>query len=325
MASLSTILQTKGQDISFTETNIEKGEIYYFNPGTVTSSAGETMSWTAPADGTASIEIWGASGSGGKMCCCGAGVPGNPGAYSKKSVRFLAGDTITATIGRSCPQTDVVSCRGRSEPTCLCWVSAALSSDGTMCADGGIGGMAYCGGSGNSHYCCFVINSYCTTQIGSTGCGLVCNRKTDADIALSSGGDLNCPGGFSCVHYRHCNSCCTCSQYHHVKTSPGVFAIDGAVITFSGEAQGDTQQGHGGSYFLPFMSALNAASRSPSYGQHPTFCWAGARICSCYERHGCFPYLPHGVPGVSGTPCSSIRDPGMKGGHGAVRIRFIGS
>jgi len=322
MASLASILAAKGSSISFAETNVDKGQIFYFNPGTVdTVATGTSIAWSAPSNGTAVIEIWGASGSGGKMCCCGGGVPGNPGAYSRKQISVAQGEGITATVGRSSGDTSTLSHRGRSEPTCLCYVTASVN--GTMCADGGLGGCTFCGGSGNSHYCCFASNSFCTTQQGGSGCGLVCNYKTSADIALSSGGDVNCSGGFSCIEYNHCNSCCNCTHTKHVKTSPGVFSANGAVITFVSETTGDSHQGPGG-YTNPFFSALNATSRHPTYGQQPMFCWSGARICSCYERHGCFPYLPHGIPGPSGEPCSSVRDPGLRGGHGAVRIKFIG-
>jgi hypothetical protein len=35
--------------------------------------------------------------------------------------------------------------------------------------------------------------------------------------------------------------------------------------------------------------------------------------------------LPAGVPAPGSTPCSSVRDHGLRGGHGAVKIRFISS
>ena len=325
MASLSSILQAKSANITFTETNIEKGEVYYFNPSVTSSTEAidyrKEMSWSAPRAGTVIVEIWGASGSGAKECCCGAGIPGNPGAYSRKQISVAENDTITGTVGISCMQTDVVGYRGRSGPTCICYITTG--SNGTMCADGGIGGCAFNGSSGNSHYCCFVSNSFCNTQYGSAGCGLICNYKDENSIALSTGGDVNCSGGVSCTTFYHCNSCCHCSQQHHVKTSPGVFAQDGGLITYQTDLDTVSSNISGASYH-PFISALNALSRSPSMGQPAAFCWTGAKSCACYESHGCIPYLPHGIPGPSGTPCNNVRDPGMRGGHGAVRIKFIG-
>jgi hypothetical protein len=321
MASLSNILRDKSRNIEFQEENIEKGEIFYFNPGTVTSSGGNTLNWVAPGNGVAIVEIWGASGAGGLICCCGTGVPGNPGAYSRKQIAVAQGNTITGTIGRSCGQVNIVCYRGKSEPTCICYITSTLN--GTMCADGGIGGRAYPGTSGNSHYCCFVANEFCNTLL-NTGCGIVCNRTSDTDIALATGGDINCSGGFSCTTFYHCNSCCQCSTYQHVKTSPGVFANNGGTITFTYDAESDYAS-RAGSNYHPFIAALNALSRQPSVGQPASWCWSGARACSCYENHGCFPYLPHGIPGVSAHPSDNVRDPGLRGGHGAVRIKFIGS
>jgi hypothetical protein len=322
MASLSTILQNKSRDITFQETNIERGEIYYFNPGTVASSIGPTMCWIAPSNGVVIVEIWGASGSGGRMCCCGSGIPGNPGAYAKKQISVLTGNTITGTMGRSCGNA-TLCCRGRSENTCICYVTSTVN--GAVCAQGGIGGTAYCGGNGNAHYCCFIANSFCGNQTGfSAGCGTICNYRTSADIAVATGGDINCSGGFSCTSFYHCNSCCNCSQYQHVKTSPGVFSNNGGVITFTYDASSEYANPAGSNYH-PFISALNAMSRQPSMGQPASWCWSGSRACSCYESHGCMPYLPHGVPGVSAMPCDSVRDDGLRGGHGAVRIKFIGS
>tara|TARA_B110000285_G_scaffold203005_1_gene238765 strand:- start:6325 stop:7302 length:978 start_codon:yes stop_codon:yes gene_type:complete len=325
MATLSSILKAKSQNITFTEVNIEKGEVYYFNPGVYASTEAvdyrKEVAWSAPRNGTVIVEIWGASGSGAKECCCGGGVPGNPGAYSRRTLSVNTNDTIAGTMGMSCGNTDVQFYRGRSTPTCICYVTS--STDGTMCADGGIGGCSFNGSSGNSHYCCFVANSFCNTQYGSTGCGLVCNRKVDADIALATGGDINCSGGFSCTTYYHCNSCCSCSIDHHVKTSPGVFANDGGTITYKTEADRGYSQVSGASYH-PFVSALNSLSRQPGMGQPVSFCWSGGEACGCYDISGCKAYLPHGIPGPSGTPCDNVRDHGLRGGHGAVRIKFIG-
>lgn len=280
------------------------------------------MSWSAPSNGIAIVEIWGASGSGGRMCCCGAGIPGNPGAYSRKQLVVSQGNTITGNMGISCGQTQL-QCRGRSTPTCICFITSSLN--GNMCADGGIGGIAFCGGGGNPHFCCFTSNSFCFDQTGfGAGCGLICNYRNSSDIAISSGGDVNCPGGFSCTSFYHCNSCCNCSMYQHVKTSPGIFAENGGVITFTYDSGSDYSNPAGSNYH-PFISALNALSRQPSMGQPASWCWTGARACSCYESHGCFPYLPHGIPGVSAMACDNVRDDGIRGGHGAIRIKFIGS
>jgi hypothetical protein len=73
------------------------------------------------------------------------------------------------------------------------------------------------------------------------------------------------------------------------------------------------------------MSAISSLSPSPTGGQPWASTWAGAILCGCYDSAGCFGVLPVGVPGLSGFPCTSVRDNGLRGGPGAVRIQFIGS
>ena len=78
MASLTTLLQTKYDFAVGNETNLEKGRIYQYYPGTSRGTNFRChVCFVAPSDGTAEIEIWGAGGSGAEMCCCGGGIPGN--------------------------------------------------------------------------------------------------------------------------------------------------------------------------------------------------------------------------------------------------------
>jgi hypothetical protein len=37
---------------------------------------------------------------------------------------------------------------------------------------------------------------------------------------------------------------------------------------------------------------------------------------------GCHPFLPYGVPGGAAFPCGHVRDHGMRGGMGMVRIKY---
>jgi len=48
-------------------------------------------------------------------------------------------------------------------------------------------------------------------------------------------------------------------------------------------------------------------------------------MCGCYEMNGCLPTVPYGYPGGPGQFVGDVRDGGTRGGHGAVRIKFIGS
>jgi hypothetical protein len=87
MASLKSLLGTKSDAfVSVEESNLEKGRIYVYTPGTNYSR----HIWCGfcfhpEVSGTAVVEIWGAGGSGAEMCCCGFGLPGNAGAYVKKN------------------------------------------------------------------------------------------------------------------------------------------------------------------------------------------------------------------------------------------------
>ena len=103
MASLTTLLQTKYDFSVGNETNLEKGRIYQYYPVTSRGTNFRChVCFIAPSAGTAEIEVWGAGGSGAKMCCCGGGIPGNPGAYSKKTITMIEGCYICAIIGQSC-------------------------------------------------------------------------------------------------------------------------------------------------------------------------------------------------------------------------------
>ena len=79
MATLKSLIRSKDQALYGDEENLERGEIYSYTPGTDYNNFCQGVCWVAPANGTAVIEIWGAGGSGAKMCCCGFGLPGNPG------------------------------------------------------------------------------------------------------------------------------------------------------------------------------------------------------------------------------------------------------
>jgi hypothetical protein len=319
MASLSTILLNKGTSIGVPlppETNLELGDTFVFAPNHYVSG-NKLFTWTAPASGTAVIEIWGASGSGGRMCCCGGGIPGNPGAYSKKTITVSNGSTVTGNIGQSCAN-PTLCYRGRSENTCICYVAA---TSGTVCAQGGHGGHALCQ-SGTSMYCCFIAQGFCFTNCGSSGCGWICNYggPNSAVGAIATGGDINRPGGFSCTCFAQCSPN-FCNYYFHTAVSPGFHSKCGSVISFSPT----NDSTHRGVDYNSFMSAISALSSSPSGGQPWSSCWSGNLPCGCYDSVSCWGALPVGIPGLSGFPCSSVRDSGLRGGPGAVRIQFIGS
>jgi hypothetical protein len=73
------------------------------------------------------------------------------------------------------------------------------------------------------------------------------------------------------------------------------------------------------------LSGINFASKNPSMGGHHSACWAGKLSCGCYEDHQCNYWIPIGVGSPAAFPCGGVRDHAMRGGQGAVRIKFIGS
>lgn len=317
MASLSSILQTKASSLTLVESNIEQGEIFVYHPGSQSNDRG-SFTWAAPASGTAVVEIWGASGSGAGICCCGAGIPGNPGAYARKTFTVTNTSCITGTIGQSCGNAGTECYRGRSEGTCICWIGSV--ENGCMCAGGGDGGTS-CRASGGSIYCCFVSAGFSSTAL-NTGCGIICNDLNGAAEAI--GGDESINGGFSCTTFWHCNSCCYCSHYYHNRTSPKIFSDEGALITYQGEGDNPETIGPMFSPWFSLISALNATSRYPQIGRPFMSCW-GARMCGCRVMTGCLALLPYGIPGSPPHVCGDQRDFASRGGHGLVKIKFIGA
>jgi hypothetical protein len=321
MANLSSIITTKALSTGGVEENLEQGILYSFTPS-VQNTTNQIFCWIAPGNGTAIIEIWGASGSASSIGCCGGGLPGNPGGYSRKTLTVTSGTSfVCGTIGMSCGNASQICNRGRSECTAICFSGNVA---GPMVAQGGRAGPSLClTTTGTSIYCCMIAAGLPATQAATVGCGVVCNYCA-SEIASASGGDVNCSGGYSCTTFYHCNPTCVCSIYDHVQTSAGIFSENGNLITLTQDAdiQYSTAPGSG-AYTLP--SAINALSRSPNMGMNMNWCWSSHRGCGCYQQHGCVTLLPHGIPASGSRPCSDICDVGLRGGHGAVRIKFIGS
>lgn len=334
MPSLSTILSEKlnatgksGSSSGATPGAIEKGTIWFFNPGVEqgVTADNQQFCWEAPGSGCVILEIWGASGSSAAGQCCSTGISGNPGAYSRKTFAVGGGSYVCGSAGYSCGN-NVLSCRGCSEPTQVCWVGS--SANGCMCAMGGRGGYHFPAGMANtSPYCCFVAAGFCHTNIG-TCCGIICHYCDNGGgaptwMALAYGGDVNKCGGFSCVTHFCNRPNRPCAMVHHVAVSPGLFGEDGAVINVAMEQDvGYANWNGNGIHQLIF--GLNAASRTPSMGLPMNSCWSGARSCNCYAPTGCMTYLPAGVPGIAANNCDGHCAHGWRGGHGAVRIQFIG-
>lgn len=368
---------------------LEKGRVWVYSDGNMYSGFCNGFCWKPPGCGLVTIEIWGAAGSGAEMCCCGAGLPGNPPAYVKKCLCVCPANHIRGSVGRSCNNADDLCFRGCSEATCVCWYgcapkpvfndgfmrcdqdswkannpwgwgntangletitnqgiprvqggfwqhrdgpndycAAAGATEGCLCAQGGRGGNSFCMDT-KSPYSCFLTGYFCGNRVGpghnmcdtgNSACGRVCNWcQGPGFVACAFGGDINCCGGFSCVDFLGCLQTCPCQTLHHIRTAPGVFASEGATISFY--ADGDTPQFAWAGAGHNLLNAITAASRSPSHNMYAA-CWVGARSCGCYNMNGCMHVVPYGVPGSPPFPCPGVRDHAMRGGMGMVRITY---
>ena len=321
MASLKGLLTVRNP-AEMVEDNLETGYIYSWTPGTNYTNFCNGVCWTAKANGTAIIEIWGAGGSGARMCCCGDGLPGNAGAYVKKTITVEAGDTMTGCTGMPCYSHPLCH-SGCSNATGVCWITAS-NGNGCMCARGGYGGKTMCT-TGPSLYCCFRAQGFCTVRCNNDNCGMVCNWCDGAWPAEGYGGDVNCCGQLSCSSFFGCCPHCKCRFQQHVATPAGLFAENGALITFQKESDGTPMSQWSGNQLFQFYAALNLATKSPYQGNPLSYCWRSDRSCGCYPSQGYANYLPVGTGGIGPNPCPEVRDHGIRGGFGGVRIKFIPS
>ena len=330
MASLTTLLKNKYSFFVGNEQNLERGEIYSYYPGNHYTNFRCHVCWVPPRAGCARIEIWGAGGSGAEMCCCGGGLPGNPGAYSTKCIRIEQADIdggasfVCGVIGFSCGNSSDLCHRGRSEPTQICWFGNN-QQDGCMCAQGGKGGYSYCS-TGTSLYCCFVAGGFCGNRVGNDGCGVVCNYKGAADTdwcAQAYGGDINCYGGFSCARFERCQPNCNCGKIMILRIPAGMWSECGGEIHYAVDQNGRRYRHSGAGGHMGATHPLNLMGRNPTQGSAYSACWTGNTSCGCYEWNGCTAFMPAGIPGQGATPCDGVRDHAHRGGHGMIRIRFI--
>lgn len=324
MASLSDLVKAKQGTYSTGEENLEAGEIYSFTEGNQCHKFFEDYCWTTKGrTGSVVLEIWGAGGSSSRNCCCAAGLPGNSGAYSKKTFNVDGNSYITGCTGFACINSSDLCCRGCSEPTVVnCFVGVGV--DGTMCAEGGISGMTYCTCT-ISPYCRFLCEGFCTTRLANDNCGLVCNHYDGYWVANAYGGDVNCDGRISCVSFLGCYGNCVCCMHQHVSGPAGVISKNGVTVTFTHDDQNFGYGGTSGQGAIQFIAAVRGASRHPSGGWMMGMCWDGFSSCGCYEANGCYSYIPYGFGAPAPTICSGMRDVGTAGGMGLTRIKFIES
>lgn len=327
MATLTQILHKRSR----ATVNLEKGQIYVWTPGSMFTEfqPGNCSTWVAPTNGTAVIELWGASGSGSRGACCGYGVPGNPGAYVKKTLNVNAGDWVRGIVGLSCGNASTTCFRGCSQSSCMtiCRVGICCFC---LCAEGGRGGNTWCS-TGTGGFCCFGRSSWlaaeCFKTRGHPGdCGLICNWCSGwCSFGRGFGGDINCCGGVSCTSFIGTSGSRSCCYIYHTAISPGIISEDGAVLSWMSNCDSGINAATGSGAWETLYS-LGLATKRPNNMHVPSGCWMGNKHCGCYESHGCSRYMPPGVPGapfMNGD--SNVCGHGIGGGHGMMRIKFIGN
>lgn len=311
------------------EENLQQGRVWVFSPGTMYNNfyVAGGICWVAPADGVVDIEVWGAGGSGARMCCCGYGLPGNAGAYVKKTICMTAGQSLCGYTGESCRNEGSLCFRGCSDASGVTWTGCAVSdgaTSGCICARGGRGGISFCSTT-PSAWCCYYANGFCGTQVPGDNCGIICNHCPGGWEALGYGGDINCCGPISCAGFFGCYPMCPCQFYYYIPTPSGMFSCGGqnrAIFRTENDNRFSNWSGQGRHQHINSMSGM---SKSPRRGIPFSYCWRSDRACGCYEHHGRMPYYAVGTGGQGPTPCPGVRDDGTRGGWGAIRIRFIQS
>ena len=320
MALLSNLLLSRASGTTIgDESNIEAGTVIFFSNNTVNGTNAPYFYWKSPGTGTVILEVWGAGGSSPRGCCCGAGIPGNAGAYSKKTLLVNSSTYICGCVGMACGNASSLCDRGCSDPSGVTWTGAVGVANSCMCAQGGKGGIWYCTTS-PSPFCCFYSGGYCGTLVPDN-CGIICNVSSGSWVACGYGGDTNCKGCVSCTSFFGCYPNQPCCYQYHIAIPAGYISDSGTTVTTQGECQ-PTGASANGTGMQTLLYGISAASKRPSHGVPWQACWASHTFCGCYEMNGCMSYLPTGVGAPATQSAYEVRDSGYRGGMGGVRIRF---
>ena len=325
--SLSALINSRlAKSFPPNETNLEDGQIFVFCSGRVFGCFTNCFAWYAPAAGTAKIEIWGAGGSTGCQCCCNYSVGGQSGAYVKKSVTMASGGYVCGNTGHPCMPNAGFCYPGCSEATCASICLGTADTCSCLCAQGGNGGLTACTTS-TSSMCC--LTGCCFSAVVSprgmgTGCGYVCGCRNTYHVATAYGGDINCPGTYSCVGQWHCDTRGNRPYMNNSLAKPHGQMVSEIATAMVSEDQGTTmgnmQSGHGPSNHQKGQGSIN---RSSGAGMNSVgACWNSQSHCACYETWACVPFVPpaHGSSHTQG--CPDVRSVGSRGGLGYVRILF---
>lgn len=365
MASLKEIVGNKSKDFVGQEANIEEGQLYVFQQNRqalagvrCTGKSTCQYCWLSPGTGKIQIEIWGAGGSAGRQCCCSNGLPGNPGAYARKTLCVDASTYILACTGLACCENQlcVKACSGA---TCIiiCSPNGLLTSgigherEVCLCAEGGWGGLSLCTGSSSPYYCyrCFDSFGTCCLRVANTylcsvnrincdcsadiGCGVICNVGGWQDVRRAYGGDFNCNSGDVCDPYGPNWSClvvgdcggASCNAANTIAIPPGYGSEHGTAFTFNHQCGGMTHAETGGGQ-SKIMGLITMLGRHAGFGAPiNSYCYSNNRPCACYEQTQCAFFLPPGIPAAGQNVRPDVIDNGYRGGSGGMKIKYLGT
>jgi hypothetical protein len=315
MADLRTLLNQRSID---TDTMFTAGAPAVFTPW---RNAGQSFCWKSPGTGSAIIEIWGAGGGGGGGQCCGSGIPGNSGAYSRAVVSVNGSGYVCGVTSGTLASASCNGCRGGCTH-----VAVAPTGTITRClvAQGGFGGFWMCNAS-NAIYCCFLASGRCGTLTG-TGCGFICNigvvttGQGTVVAACACGGDINIAGGISCTEWCACAGDTPVAGRHY-HSFPAGFITNRPGHALACYCQTGSSYTRGEAAFELAYRAV-AGNATPS-----TFFLA---CCGSFIDCGCFPYNCGGGGVVGAGYGSNVTSAGItntncgsRGGPGMVKVTFI--
>ena len=143
MTSLTTLLAARSAVQQRGTEEKRAGNVWAFSYEDAYTAGRCQFCWTAPTTGTAVVELWGAQGSGSMECCCaGGGIPGNSGAYTKKTVCVTGGSSYICGWVGCAPYGSPICYAGQSGCSIACFFNT--SNNVILCASGGYGGYNMC-------------------------------------------------------------------------------------------------------------------------------------------------------------------------------------
>lgn len=324
MASLRTLLNKRSTQ---TDVPFQDGEVTTFIPWKMTA---QSYCWKSPGTGVAVIEVWGAGGGGAGGQCCGGGIPGNSGAYSRAVVNVNSSGFVCGTVGGSpTAASSCIGCRGCCSFACIAPLGSLTR---VMRSEGGHGGFWMCQ-TGQGHYTCFIVNGWCgSNPFGyAGGCGFICNLGVTTlgqgtiTVACACGGDVNVPGGFSITDMNTCNTpeSVSASIFYHSYPAGLRSCQPGRVrVCYCDTSAGKFTRGEA-AFELAYTSLDGMAVSTRAWA----FCCSQYIDCGCYPPGQC-----NTTNGVTGAGYGSIAglsggetNPtcGSRGGPGLVKITFI--